>query len=160
MDTDNTKHTQQLWGAPLQLQSTVSRLQQSMPQHFVLGRHADACWELGQLECSDEGVSRLVVKFKDVASNTGGRVQGGAIASIFDVAGLVAVIEQTQVIGPTAFLNVTYKSAGELNTVYVVTARVRCDGRKCFVDMDMRKGPEDNAVARAEALFVLARSRL
>jgi len=100
---------------------------------------------------------RAVARFRMGPAHEGPpqRAHGGIVALAFDDA-LGFVLNMHQVIAYTAKLSISYRAGTPLETPLVVSAWLdRREGRKCFIESDLREDREDAPViAECSALFV------
>lgn len=132
------------------------------PNHFVWSADNTPCrWSLGFWRHRQDPLRSAVgVVFGPLAGNSFGQVQGGAIGSVLDAAMLLSAAGVTGSRCQTAFLNISFRKPVQLGQAYVVLSSCRREGRKLFVDSELRDAvrEEAGALVEAEALFVLPRS--
>lgn len=148
------------------------------PQHFVwAAENEPSRWSLQFLHDrtgQHPGRSAVAVEFGPLATNSFGQVQGGALASVFDVAMLLGASQLGDGVGATtAYLNIRFRRPVQLLKPCVVLSECRREGRKLFVlsrlmysgaacdaavgEGDGRKEMSAAVLAEADALFVIPR---
>jgi acyl-coenzyme A thioesterase 13 len=98
-----------------------------------------------------EGRARLRIAVSSDLQNLVGTLHGGAIATLVDVAGTLAIIsaDADQRPGVTTDLNVSYFSAGKTGEAILVDAAVLKSGKHlAYVSVDLRRESDGGAIAQ------------
>ena len=108
---------------------------------------------------ADAGRARLRIVVTQPVQNLGGNLHGGAIATIVDDAGTLAIMtaDKDGRPGVTTDLNVTYFSAGRSGEAILVDAEVLKTGRTmAYVSVDLRREKDGARIAQGRMTKFLA----
>lgn len=127
------------------------------PEHARLAGLAqsgfDAALQGLTLVSAEDGQALLTLPVGPAVVNVVGTLHGGAIATLVDVAGTLAIIsaDRDQRPGVTTDLNVSYFAAAAPPGTVRAEARVLRAGRTlAFVEVDLREGPGEGGKLLAQ----------